>query len=171
MMETSKLITNLNQAHDDVVAFIQSIPDEAMDWAPPNGEWSLKRIVGHLAHANDFYVMIAEEAQRSNFSSVDLNQDLDGKQRMRLTDQEIASSATTAMLLDVFERAYQRMLNVLQTIPFDELDQPFDLTERNKTHKTILRQRVFETATQHFYEHQPQLVETLAQWRTAQLEK
>ena len=50
---------DLEAAHDAVVADIAALPDAALDWRPGGEEWPVRRIVGHLAHANDFYYRVA----------------------------------------------------------------------------------------------------------------
>ncbi len=167
-MPTIHPLQELIDAHDAVVPLLQNIPDDAMDWTLSESEWSLRRVIGHLAHANDFYVMIVEEARRSNFSSVDLNQELQGKQRMQQTDDEIRAATTVAALFESFERAFARLLRVLQTIAEHELDAVFEMTERARTKMTTLRERVFAAAVQHFAEHTPQLTQTLARWQAQQ---
>lgn len=164
-------IAELTAAHAEVVAVIRTIPDMALDWQPSSDDWSFRQIVGHLAHANDFYVLIMDEVRASNFGCLKLHLELPGFQRMLATDAEVTQCTTVFAVLDCFEHAYQRMLAVLQTIRPVEFDQSFVLWYAWKPdvvpETTTLRQRVLATATSHIQEHQAQLVDTLARWHVA----
>jgi len=100
-----KVIADVVVAHDAVVSLIQAIPDAALDWQPDN-DWSLRQIIGHLAHANDFYVMIADEARTTHFGTIQLHPELAGWQQMVATDATIAQCTTTQAVLDCFESTY-----------------------------------------------------------------
>jgi hypothetical protein len=158
-----RITTNIVIAHDSVVELIRGIPDEALDWRPSHNAWSIKQIVGHLAHANDFYVMIVGEVRATYFGNVHLHPDLVGWQQMATTDAKIASCITTSEVLNCFEHTYHRMLEILNTIQPDELDQPFIFWQPDKeSYATTLRQRVIQMAANHINEHQLQLSDTLA---------
>jgi hypothetical protein len=111
--ETMTDFADLAATHEEVIALIKEIPSEALNWQPSKEEWSLKQTISHLAHANDFYVMIVEETRANRFSIVHLHRGLDGWQRMSATDAEIAQCRTISEMLDCFENAYQRMLLLL----------------------------------------------------------
>jgi GNAT superfamily N-acetyltransferase len=161
---------DLIAAHDLVVSLIQAIPDTALDWSPPADDWSLKRIVGHLAHANDFYVMIVDEARAADFGTVTLHADLAGWRQMIATDAAIAQCSATQEAWACFERTYQRMLAVLENVTRAELDRPFVFCRPDaEPLTTTLRQRVVAMAAHHMREHQPHLSDTLERWRATQL--
>jgi len=155
-------------AHDEVVTLIRTIPDAALDWQPGGTDWSLRQIVSHLAHANDFYVMIVDEVHASKFGTVRLHRELAGVQRMAATDAEVARCTNVLATLDCFERAYRRLWAVLNTLTPEELDRPFVLYSWQpdaEPDATSLRQRVIRRATDHLREHQAQLKDTLTRWQ------
>ena len=78
-------------AHDEIVATIRTIPDAALDWQPASEDWTLKYVIGHLAHANDFYVMIVDEARAMSFGNVRLHPELEGFRRMMATAAAVAN--------------------------------------------------------------------------------
>src|SRR5215470_17424690 len=96
-------MADLAAAHDETVGVIRAIPDAALDWPPGGAEWPLKRIIGHLAHANDFYMMILDEVFAANFGHVRLHDGLPGFQRMAATDAAVAGCSSTTAALDCFE--------------------------------------------------------------------
>jgi uncharacterized damage-inducible protein DinB len=161
-------LATLNTAYDAVAPLIQAIPDESLDWRPGEDEFSLKQIVVHLTHANDFYLMIVEEVRAANFSIVRLHRESLGWQRMAATDAEAMQCTSVAALSECFERAYQRLLTTLMEVTKGELERPFVLYSMQPDTEpltTTLRHRVFLTAADHLREHQAQLADTLAQWR------
>jgi uncharacterized damage-inducible protein DinB len=155
-------------AHDGVVALIGVLPDAALDWQPGSDEWSPKQVIGHLAHANDFYVTILEEARAAHFSTVRLHRDSAGWRRMLATDAAVAQCTTGSAALDHFERVYQQTLVALENILPEELDQPFVFYTWHPDAQpvnTTLRQRVIHQMADHLREHQSQLVDLLACWQ------
>jgi ketosteroid isomerase-like protein len=163
-------MADLAAAHDDAVAAIRAIPDAALDWPPGDAEWSLKRIIGHLAHANDFYMMIVDEVFAANFGHVRLHDGLPGFQRMAATDAVVAGCRSSSAALDCFERTYGQLLAVLQAIAPADLDRPFALATPQPDGApapTTIRQRVIRMAAAHLREHQPHLNDILARWRAA----
>jgi hypothetical protein len=164
-MET--VIADVAVAHDAVVSLIQAIPDAALDWQPDN-DWSLRQIIGHLAHANDFYVMIVDEARTTHFGTIQLHPELAGWQQMGATDAQIAQCTTTHAVLDCFECTYQRMLKVFRGLRVEELDRPFVFCQPKAVPTTTtLRQRVIQMAADHIREHQSHLSAILARWNRA----
>jgi hypothetical protein len=160
-----KHLIGLAQAHDAVVLVIQRVPDSALDWCPRENEFTPKRIIAHLAHSNDFYVMLVEEARSTGFSTVRLHQELPGWQRFMKTDTEAMQCSLTQSLLDCFERAYQNMLQTLHGLSNIELDQNFIVDEARYDRsavETTLRKRVIDTCAEHMNEHREQLLNTLA---------
>ena len=164
---TGTVTVELEAAHDAVVADIAAIPDAALDWRPGGEEWPIRQIVGHLAHANDFYAMIVEEARAQDLGEVTLHPGLPGWQAMQATDAAVAACADVRALLDCFERSFGRLLALLRGITPQELDRPFVLRSPQPTVTTTLRERVIRTAAEHLREHQTHLAETLARWREA----
>ncbi len=164
---TGSATTDLEAAHDAVVADIAAIPDAALDWRPGGDEWPIRQIVGHLAHANDFYVMIVEEARAADFGEAELHPGLPGWQAMQDTDAAVAACADVRAVLDCFERTYGRLLALLRVLTPEELDRPFVLRSPQPTITTTLRERVVRTAAEHLREHRTHLEETLARWREA----
>ncbi len=161
------LTADIVDAHDSVVPLIRTIPDAALDWQPSSDSWSLKQIISHLAHANDFYVMIVDEVRATGFGTVRLHPDLAGWQQMAATNAAVAACTTAQAVLDCFERTYQRMMDVLTDIRLEELDQPFVFWRADdKAQTTTLRQRVIQMAAEHMREHGPQLTQTLASWQS-----
>ena len=165
---TGTVMADLEAAHDAVVADIAAIPDAALDWQPGGDEWPIRQILGHLAHANDFYVMIVEEARARGFGEAELHPGLPGWRRMQETDAAVTECADVPAVLDCFERTYGRLLALLHELTPEELDRPFVLHSPQPTVTTTLRERVVRTATEHLREHQIHLAETLARWRSAQ---
>ncbi len=160
----------LMSAYDEVVAAIERIPDEALDWQPGGGEWSPRYIISHMAHANEFYLSIIEQVRAAGFGTVRLNPD-PAVQRMRAVDAEIARYTTVPDVLDAFERAYRRLLAVLESLTPEELDRPFVLDTGqayDQTGTTTLRERVMGRAAEHLREHWAQLAATLG--RQSELE-
>jgi DinB superfamily len=167
-MEPS-LTADIRDAHDSAIALIRTIPNAALDWQPGSDAWSLKQIIGHLAHANDFYVMIVGEVRATRFGTVHLHPDLAGWQQMLATDAAVAACTTTLTALDCFERTYRGMLDVLDTLRPEEIEQPFVFRRPgDEPLPTTLRQRVILMAAEHLREHQPHLSDMLARWQTAQ---
>src|SRR5262245_55889409 len=162
-------MADLAAAHDDTVAIIRTTPDAALDWPPGGAEWPLRRIVGHLAHANDFYIMIVDEAFAANFGHVRLHDGLPGFQRMAATDAAMAGCSSSAAALDCFERTYTRLQALLGTIALADLERPFVLaTPQTDGAPTTIRQRVIRMAAAHLREHQPHLNDILTRWQAAQ---
>lgn len=164
-------IADLKAAYDEIVSAILEIPDAALDWQPDNGNWSLKFIISHLAHANDFYIMIIDEARASNLGTVRLHTELSGWQRMRVTDEAVARCRTVAAAVGYFEHTYQQLQDTLESITPDELDQQFIFYAWQPDARpvgTTLCQRVIWSCASHIREHQIQLSSTLADWRAAQ---
>ena len=158
----------LTTAHDAVIRAISAVPEEALDWQPGGEEWPIRQILGHLAHANDFYAMIVDAARAADFGEAELHPGLPGWRRMQDTDAAVAACADVPALLDCFERTYGRLLALLRGLTPEELDRPFVLRSPQPTVTTMLRERVVRTAAEHLREHQAHLAETLARWRAAQ---
>ena len=161
------VMADLEAAHDAVVADVAAIPDAALDWRPGGEEWPVRQIVGHLAHANDFYVMIVGSARAADFGEAELHPGLPDWRRMQDTDAAVAACADVPAVLDCFERTYGRLLALLRGLTPEELDRPFVLRSPQPTVTTTLRERVVRTAAEHLREHQVHLAETLARWRVA----
>ncbi len=159
----------LEAAHDAVVADIAALPDAALDWQPGGEEWPIRQIVGHLAHANDFYVMIVDAARAAQFGEAEIHPGLPGWRRMQDTDAAAAACADVPAVLDCFERTYGDLLALLRGLTPEELDRPFVLRSPQPTVTTTLRERVVRTAAEHPREHQVHLAETLTRWREAQV--
>jgi hypothetical protein len=160
---------DLEAAHDVVVADIAAIPDAALDWRPGGEEWPIRQILGHLVHANDFYVMIVDAARAAEFGEVELHPGLPGWRRMQDTDAAVAACADVPAVLDCFERTFGRLLALLRGLTPEELDRPFVLRSPQPTVTTTLRERVVRTAAEHLREHQAHLEETLTRWREAEV--
>jgi len=162
------ILLDLIAAHDEVAPLFQTVPAEAFDWQPTEGEFTIKQILVHLTHANDFYLMILEEVQISNFGIVHLHTELPGWQRMGATDAEAMQCTTTTALYTCFEQAFWRLLTELEKLTIQEFDHPFMLYEIQPSavaQTTTLRQRVLKMAADHIREHKEQLVQTLGQWQ------
>lgn len=86
------MLTDLATAHDEVASSIQSIPQAALDWQAQDGSsaWTLRQTASHLAHSNDFYITIVEEAAATGFGHVNMRPELAGLQRMAGTDAAVA---------------------------------------------------------------------------------
>lgn len=165
-------LLDLRAAYAEVAPVFQAVPDVSLDWRPGADEFSVKQILVHLTHANDFYLMIVKEAYAMNFGIVRLHPELSGWQRMGETDAEAGRCTDVAALSACFERAFQRLMTVLAGITDEELERPFvlyELQSNAEPHITTLNQRVLHMAASHLREHQAQLSETLARWRSAQL--
>lgn len=160
MADMEALVT----AHDEVVATIEAIPDKVLDRQPGDGEWSPRYIISHMAHTNEFYLSIIEQARSAGFARVRLDPE-PAVQRMRGIDDEIAQRATVPDVLDGFERACRRLLTELETLTPEEVDRPFILDSGqvyDEPGATTLRERVMERAAEHLREHRAQLAATLA---------
>ena len=158
---------DLEGAHDAVVADVAASPGAALDWRPGGDEWPIRQILGHLAHANDFYVMIVDAARAADFGEAELHPGLPGWRRMQDTDAAVAACADVPAVLDCFERTYGRLLTLLRGLTPEELDRPFVLRSPQPTVTTTLRERVVRTAAEHLREHRVHLTETLARWHTS----
>lgn len=155
-------------AHARVVALIGAMPDAALNWQPGGDEWSPRQVIGHLAHANDFYVIILEQARAARFGTVRLHRDSAGWRRMLATDAAVAQCTTSSAVLDHFERGYQKALVHLKNISTEELDRPFAFYTWHPDAQlvnTTLRQRVIHEMANHLKEHQAQLADLLARWQ------
>jgi uncharacterized damage-inducible protein DinB len=42
-------------AREDLLALVEPLPDEVLDWQPTPEKWSIRRIVGHIASADGYY--------------------------------------------------------------------------------------------------------------------
>ena len=150
----------IEAAHAELAVTIAAIPDVALDWQPGGDEWSLKQVIGHLAHANAFYITIVEQARAAGFGTVRLRRGSAGWRRMLATDSAVAACTTTAGALDCFEQAYQQALALLRTLSPDELDRSFVFRSWQPGAEpvtTTLRQRVIQAMADHLREHQAQL--------------
>ncbi|MFN8487907.1 MAG: DinB family protein [Caldilineaceae bacterium] len=164
-------LSDLVATHGEVSPLFQSVPNESLNWKFDENGWSVKQILVHLTHANDFYLMILEEARAANFGAVRLHTELPGWQRMVATDTEAWQCGNVAELYNCFGQAFQRLMADLETFTEDELDQPFELYEMQPNAKalpTTLRQRVLQIAENHLREHKDQLTETLVHWQSIQ---
>ena len=162
-------LTQLQQAHAELTAFIQIIPDDALDWHSADGEWPLKETIAHVAHAYDFYILILDQARAQDFTSVTMRNELPGWQALFCTDDAVKSCQTTSAVLSALQQAYDHVLTHFQTITHEELDRPFtyDSTRPDEPpYTTTLRYRVLQKAISHIHEHIPQLHDTLARWAT-----
>lgn len=168
---TAATTAELVAAHDGVAAAIGALPDAALDWQPGGGAWSLKQVIGHLAAANDFYLMVVEEARATAFGTVRLHSGLVGWQRALAADAEVARCEGAPAALEAVERAYRRLLAVLEGLTSKELDRPFVFLDQQPGEPpattTTLRARVLARAVGHLREHQAQVADTLARWRAA----
>lgn len=163
---------NLTAAHDETAAILSTIPDGALDWQPDETSWSLKRILGHLTHAYEFYLLIVEEARKSRFGTVKLHPDLPGWKRVEQTDAAVLACPTTAEACALFNATHARAIAILGEISLQELDRPFVLDSWRPDVApvtTTLRTRVLEAAADHLREHHDHLRETLAQWQGREL--
>jgi uncharacterized damage-inducible protein DinB len=164
------LLSPLRAAQAQIAALTRTIPDAALDWQPDADSWSLKRILAHVAHAYDFYLLIVEQARTADFGTATLRPELPGWQRVEVTDTAMLQSPDVASLLDYLNATCDRALAVFAAIPADELDRPFVLASWRPDVApvtTTLRRRVLETATDHLREHFVQLTDTLARWSEA----
>ena len=158
------------RAHDEVVAFIATIPEEALDWQPGGEEWSLRQIIEHISGVGAFYGYIVEAARASNFGLVTFNREEVGR-RLAGHQAAFAQCRTVPQVLAYFERAYRQGLDVLEAIAPDELHRPFQLQTMRpggEPATVTLRRRVVESMGGHLREHAGQLRETLERWRQAQ---
>lgn len=157
-------------ASDAVAAAVGTIPDAALDWQPGGGDWSPRQIISHLAQSTDFYLGIIEGARATTFGAVQLDFER-LLPRAQSTDAEVARCATVPDARDRFERAYRRLLDVLDGLTPEELDRPFVFLDQQPGEPpamtTTLRQRVLPRAASHLREHQAQLADTVARWRAA----
>ena len=157
-------------AHDAVAATIQAMPEAALTWRREGDDWAPQQLIGHLASANDFYVMVVEEARRTAFGVVRIHTDLPGWQRMRATDRAVAEAGGVAAALAEFERSYARALAVLRGITPEELDRSFtiDFDQPDaESGATTLRRRVVDQMASHLHDHHAQLAAMLDGWRAA----
>ncbi len=169
------VLSRLRAAHQRVADLIGTIPDSALDWQPEADHWSAKRIVAHIAHAYDFFLLIVEQARAADFGTARLDPGLPGWQRVEATDAAVLACRDVPEVLDQLAAARDHALAVSEAITLDELDRPFTLDELDSwrpdaaPQTTTLRHRVLEIAADHLDEHHAHLVETLARWRQAGL--
>jgi uncharacterized damage-inducible protein DinB len=164
-------LNDLVAAHDELMPLFKSISEEALDWRPREDEFSVKHILVHLTHANDFYLMILEEARAVNFDVVRIHSELPGWKRMVATDAEAWQCQNVVSLHVCFEQAFQHLLTALADVSDEEFERPFVLYEAGaeaEPRTVTLQERVLDSAASHLREHLSQLSETLVQWRSAQ---
>ena len=160
----------LEEGQRALLALLATIPDAALDWEPGGGEWSLKRIIAHIAHAYDFYILIVQEARGHNFGPIRLTPELDGWQRLLATDAAVKACPTVADVLAAVTQAYEPALALFHNLTPAELDHPFLFYNKPVDAapiSTTLRRRVLGEAANHLREHEPQVIETLARWQAA----
>src|SRR5260221_6261866 len=93
-------LTRMRAAHQRVAALISTIPDAALDWQPDAASWSAKRIVAHIAHAYDFYLLIVERARAADFGTARLDPGLPDWQRVEATDAALLACPDVPHVLD-----------------------------------------------------------------------
>jgi hypothetical protein len=167
---TDEPLAQLRAAHARVVALVRTIPEAALDWQPDADSWSPKRIVAHIAHGYEFYLLIVDQARATDFGTAHLRPDQSGWQRMVATDEAALQCETVPALLAVLDATYDRALAVFEGITPVELDRPFMLASwrpDQAPEATTLRRRVLEMATDHLDEHHEHLAATLESWRKA----
>jgi DinB superfamily len=167
---TTSVTAEIEAAHDAVVATISRLPNVALDWSPAADEWSIRQIIAHLAHSNDYYITIVEETRAAGFGTVQLRPDSSGWQRMLATDALVLGAASVSEALAHFEHAYEHALAVIAGCTAEELDHPFVFRSWQADADavtTTLRLRVIATMAEHLREHQGQLSDTLARWQAA----
>src|SRR5690242_10538134 len=103
----------IRTAHAHVVGLIQTIPGAALDWQPDGESWSCKRIVAHIAHAYDFYLLIVEQARATDFEAVTLSPALPGWGRVLATDAAVLACEDVPAVLAQLTAAYERALAVV----------------------------------------------------------
>lgn len=158
---------SLRAAQERVVKLVQTISDAALDWQLDADSWSPKRIVAHIAHAYDFYLLIVEQTRVAEFGTVSLHPEQPGWRHVEATDAAAMASETVSALLAVLDATYERALVIFEGITSQELDRPFELASWRPDVApvtTTLRHRVLETATDHLDEHREHLAATLARW-------
>jgi uncharacterized damage-inducible protein DinB len=163
-------LADLAAAHGELAAFVRGLPDEALDWRADDESWSLKQTIAHVTHAYDFYLMIVEETLGAGFGTVQLHPELAGWQRLLATDAAVNACTTVSAALDLFNQAYERLNSVLEHLTLEELDHEFVLLPLRPDAEAVtrtLRRRVLETAADHLREHQAQMSDTLAGWRSS----
>jgi uncharacterized damage-inducible protein DinB len=165
-------LSMLRAAHQRVAALIGTLPDAALDWQPDEDSWSPKRIVAHIAHAYDFYLLIVEQARATDFGTARLDPSLPGWRRVEATDAAMLACRDVPATLDQLAATRDRALATFEAITPDELDRPFMLASWRPDaapQTTTLRHRVLEMAADHLDEHHTQLAETLSRWRQASM--
>lgn len=165
-------VDDLVAAIGSVSAAIGAVPAAAFEWRPGEAEFSPKQIVAHLASANDFYLMIIDEALASGFGAVRLSQGPPGVSRVLATHADMNKRTTVAEALDGFRYASRRLLDALERLTPEQLDRPFVLDDALQPdggrETTTLRRRIVGRCAEHLREHHAQLDETLALWRRSQ---
>ena len=158
----------LTQSFSDIATEIDQLPPDAFDWKSSDDEWSCREIVAHVSHANDFYVMICEEAVQSEFGLVELTRQLPGYALMVQTNGAVLSVSSIDEANSLFEERFQRLITVLDELSVEKLARPFTLSldwSNEPAHSTTLRRRVIDVAREHMIEHRAQLADTVAKWR------
>jgi uncharacterized damage-inducible protein DinB len=166
-------LATLRDAHDAVVTFARTIPDEALDWSPGDVAWSLRSTLIHMTHAHCFYEMILERVLATGFGETQLDVPLLIK-RYEAIEAEVAQCTSVVAILACFERTYAALLAALDAITPEVLDRPFRFIDTEPgagPTVTTIRRRVVERAVEHTHEHLAQLTETLARWRSAQTDE
>jgi hypothetical protein len=163
-------LSRLRAAHLRVATLVGTIPVAALDWQADADAWSPKRIVAHIVHAYDFFLLIVEQARATDFGTARLDPGLPGWRRVEATDAAVMACRDVSAVLDQLAAARDRALAVFEAITPDELDRPFMLASLRPDaapQTTTLRHRVLEVAAEHLDEHHAHLAETLARWRRA----
>lgn len=159
----------LRGAHERAAAAIRAIPAEAFDWRIPDG-WAPRQLAAHLTSANDFYLMILEEARAAAWGDVLPHGGMASWRRVRTTWDDVDRCAGVAAAAELFERSRVRLVAALAGLAAVELDRPFvfhDPQPDAGVEETTLRRRIFGPAVGHTLEHLAQLEEMLAGWRSA----
>jgi len=58
----SKLIEEFKAVLDDLDRVLTQVPDEGLDWAEKEGEWTIREVLHHLAEDCNVYAFIIEQA-------------------------------------------------------------------------------------------------------------
>ena len=71
MNQTQKnIIENFIRSLDDFDAALKNVPEESLDWAEHEGEWTVRQVVHHVAEDCNVYALIIERALATPGSKV-----------------------------------------------------------------------------------------------------
>lgn len=153
-------------AFDEALAMVRSCPAAALDWAPGEGEWSVKGVARHLSGVGGFYGYILDRVRASDFGLVTLDRAEIGR-RMGPREAAFDEATTPDEVAGRFAAGHEEALAVIATIAPEEIDRPFRMQSFRPgadPDTTTLRARLVDGMGVHLRDHLGQLRGILEAW-------